>query len=166
VATSRLPFERRSHASDLLFRSDSGRFVSSRPKARGVAVAEVQPQRPVLAEHAPHLAEHLDHVCDVLLGCRLEAELGVDAASAALATGLPSRFAGVLGREYGDASAEIARSAVRRFSVRLEVIARRVAAIPLRRPVVAQAPVGRRGDDTVDRFGLQLGQSLADVADH
>jgi hypothetical protein len=35
---------------------------------------------------APHLAEHLDHLGDVLLRCRLQAELLVDSASAAFTT--------------------------------------------------------------------------------
>src|SRR5512146_2823947 len=54
-------------------------------RLRRVAIPEVEPYRPVAAEDAPDLAEDLDDRRDVRLGRRLEAELAVDAAGAALA---------------------------------------------------------------------------------
>jgi hypothetical protein len=39
-----------------------------------VTIPEVQPERPIVAEHAPDLAEHLDEMPDVLLDSLLQSE--------------------------------------------------------------------------------------------
>jgi hypothetical protein len=43
------------------------------PPARVVRIPDVQPQRPVIPQHAPHLAEHFDHAGDICLGGGFEA---------------------------------------------------------------------------------------------
>src|SRR5262245_38887890 len=49
------------------------------PPGSGVGVPQIEPARPIVAEHPLHLPEHLDHRGDVGFGGRLEAELTVRA---------------------------------------------------------------------------------------
>jgi hypothetical protein len=53
-----------------------------------VTIPEVEPARPIRAQHAPHLAEDGDQRGDVGFRGRLEAELRVDPAGVALAADL------------------------------------------------------------------------------
>src|SRR3990167_7362229 len=48
-----------------------------------VTIPQIQPQRPVIAQHPPHLAEDHDKMRDVQLWRGLEAELDINAASPA-----------------------------------------------------------------------------------
>jgi hypothetical protein len=44
-------------------------------RASGVAIPDIQPQRSIIAQHAPHFAEHLDHARHELVRRRLKAHL-------------------------------------------------------------------------------------------
>ena len=51
--------------------------ISNLPRSCRIGIPQVQPQRPVVPQHPPHLAEDLDQPCNVLLWRRLKTELAV-----------------------------------------------------------------------------------------
>jgi len=45
---------------------------------RSITIPQIQPQRPIIPQHPPHLTEHLDHLGNVFFGRGLKAKLLVD----------------------------------------------------------------------------------------
>ena len=68
---------------DLALRTVAPILASVIAPASSVAIAQVQPERAVLAQDPAHFAEDLDHLGDVFLGGFLQAELVVDLVRAA-----------------------------------------------------------------------------------
>src|SRR5262249_54143365 len=109
-------------------------------------------------EHGVDATKDVDEAEHVLLGCRFEAELLVDALRAAEDAGavVGPRPNAVRDRAGCLAIFDLAAGAV---------LAVGVAAVPGAGTVVAQSPVGRGGDDGVDAFLWQLAENVSCFAD-
>jgi hypothetical protein len=108
----------------------------------GVAIAEVQPQCSVVAEHAPDFAEHLDESSDILVRRPFEPDLLIDADCTAQWAHPPKVFVSLFldVRPSGSPGRRVLLLVTSHVLVR----ARGIAALPRRYTVVAEAVVGRR----------------------
>ncbi len=132
-----------------------------------VRVAEIQPEGPVRPQHSANFVEDRGEVIDKEIGVRFEAQLTEPALAARARPGRPMldvrpRMAGV--------SRRTVRHTERRASPpgweSLPIVTARGVSAPEhgRDSIVPQPPVGRRGDDTVNRLVGRRPEDLPDLA--
>ncbi len=121
-----------------------------------VRVSEIQLQRAVVAQNAPHLAKYLNQFGDIHIWRFFQAKLRVDAAGTAPSADVSVRY---VSRERPVGSLSSRTLVVGRL-----MVAPFIPSFPRRSPVVSQPPIRRRRDAAMHRLRRKSSEHFERVA--